>query len=293
LTFHHFFATVLGSKFSKRSQILRETNSCLFFSESGFLSDFRTFSTYGVIKKFEEAPMGNTVFSRFLPLVLFLTACGTVSPPPRDTGSTQPAGTYGMLPGSSSTSSGEDPAEEDADADTDTDSDSDSDSDTDTDSDADADSGTASSEVVAKVWIAPTLQWEGSVSGAVNYPEACFWPVANATTGDWSGYGTECAATTEVNGWIYDSVEFIPGQVLVLNGGWNDGVQDRWFAENNGVVNLQSAMAIEFADGIIQEYAIYGSAPDSAGEAGWVSNGGSGGDVYIFTFEDTATHSLE
>ena len=263
---------------------------------------------------------------RFISFTFLLAACGTVSPP-RSGGATvdtaSPGGSYGYLPGSSD--DGDDTVTEDTDSDTDTDTDSDSDSDSDTDtgsdtgttdtedtdsgtedtgtdSDTDSDTGTDDSgtadtatedlTVTAKVWIVPETTWDVSVSSpSTTNPTFSMWPVANLTVGDWAGYGTTVVATTSTNAYISDDVSYVPGETLVINGAWNDGINSRYFAEANGVVNaFELRVVIEFSDGVWQGYVISGSTPDEAGEAGWVSNGDSGGDVYVKTYSDTLDH---
>jgi len=225
------------------------------------------------------------VRSSVIPLIAltFVTACGLA---PQD-GDTAGSSSGGYTWGSAGTGSSSDDTDETT---TDTGTTT-GDSVTDTSTDTSTDTAAADLTVTAKVWIVPETTWDVSVTTpATTNPVFSMWPVANYSTGDWDGYGTTAVATTSSNAYVYDTVTYVPGEILVISGGWSDGVNPRYFAEANGVVNaLEERVVIEFEDGAWQGYVIGGSA-DECGEAGWTTNGGTGGDVYVFTHPDVVDH---
>lgn len=215
-----------------------------------------------------------------LVLASTLTGCGTVQSNPVDVGSESTSGgTYGYLPGGSSTTT--DSGDADADIGTDT------------------DAGTTDNcKVSAKVGITPKTEWDPSVtSPATANPEFHLWYVGNDTTGNYDKYGVDSDAKTASNGYITVDVEYCPGNVLVIGGDFFDGHRDRWLTEAGGVVNLlpdstadnAERVILSFSDGSWQGYRVGGDDPEM-GEAGWVSNGGGGGDLFVATFDDTKTH---
>ncbi len=220
-------------------------------------------------------------------IVLTLSACGLA---PQD-------GTTSPEPGGYSFGSTGD-ADTDTDADTDVAS-TDTDADTDTvATDSGADTSSESCMVMALLGIIPQTEWDPSVVSpdTVN-PEFSLWNVANDTTPDYEGYGVASGAKTSSNGYITVAVEYCPGDVLVVGGYFFDGYRDRWLAEANGVVNIlpdadvgnAKRIVIDFGDGNWQGYRVGGAMP-SEGEAGWVDNGGGGGDLKVATYNDVATH---
>ncbi len=219
-----------------------------------------------------------------LPLSLsFLVGCGLEGSASDDTGAPA-SGSNGYSWGSAGNGDSDD-EETDTQPTDDTDEPTD-----DTGTDPADDTGAEISTVTAKVWIRPETTWDVSVVG-YEWPDFDLWPVANVTADDWTGYGTVTVDTTYMNEYVYDTVTYTPGDVLSVNGAWHDGVNPRYYAEAHGVVNaLDLRVVIEFADGKWQGYSITGAEPDSSGEAGWTSNGGTGGDVRIQTYEDTLDH---
>lgn len=157
-----------------------------------------------------------------------------------------------------------------------------------------SDDTAAADLVTAKVGIYPHAEYDvSSASYGVSTPQICMFDVVVDSVFP-SDYGS-CVATG-YNAYMADSsVEYTPGGMLIINAKWNDSIRDRYFAEYGGVVNaIELRVVVEFPDGAWQAYAITGAAPTEPGTAGWSANGdGSGGEVHVWTFEDSLDHRDE
>ena len=227
-------------------------------------------------------------------IVLSLTACGT-APNTTDTDANAQSGGSWVSSGNGSSSDTDATGDTDA---TDTNSDTDATGDTDTNSGTDTGTSVTSCAVSAKLGIIPVTEWDASVTNpATVNPEFSLWNVANYTTGDFDGYGVASGSATSTNSYITTDFVYCPGDFLVVGGDFNDGHQDRWLTEANGVVNVLAdvendnakRVIVDFGDGNWQGYRIGGAMP-STGAAGWVDNGDGGGDLFVATFADVATH---
>lgn len=218
-----------------------------------------------------------------LSLSLVFAACGKVEPTDsitsRDVSSSSDEGngyTFGEA---------DDDADDDGDDSDQGDSDTDDTDDSDFDPDDDTDD-TVHQDVTAKFWMKPLASWDASVTGYSSYPEVCLYS-ANATDGDWDGYGVTCEATTTANEWIYVTRAYTPGDDIYLNADWFNGQIDVYLAGANGVVNsLELYVIVQFEDDSYDVYSIVGEDGD-LGEAVWVDNGSGGGDIVVPTTTNT------
>lgn len=163
--------------------------------------------------------------------------------------------------------------------------------DTDTNSGTGTDTAVADLTVTAKVWIYPNAAYDiSSPNYGTSTPQVCMFDVV-VNGGFPDDYGT-CVATG-YNEYMADpSVTYIPGDDFVIQAGWDDFQNARYYGEKNGVVNaVELRVVVEFPDGAWQAYAIGGADPTEPGTAGWSANGdNTGGEVHVWTFEDSLDH---
>ncbi len=144
----------------------------------------------------------------------------------------------------------------------------------------------------AYVVIFPKAEWEASLD-LDGSPVVEMYETANATTGDWTDYGsTTVSADSSDEGIVMDAEIFTPGDTLVTGAYWWDGYSTVYFAAAGNTVNseeddwdndgdVEKVVIVIYDNDTYDVYEIDSTGVDTS-QAYYVDSG-SGHDVYVQT----------